>query len=122
QLAELLGDLLGGAEVADRPRVTRLADRGDLRLRAAGPPDRVPTRQQVVAAVAVLDLDDVAGRAETGDLVGENELHVPETSCQRAVLVYGSRAISRAFLIAVATSRWCWVQLPVTRRARILPR
>src|SRR5690606_32478630 len=122
QPAELLGDLLGGAEVADRPRLAGLADRGDLGLRAAGPADRVPARQQVVAAVAVLDLNHVAGRAEAGDLVGENELHIPETSCQRAVLVYGSRAISRAFLIAVATSRWCWVQLPVTRRARILPR
>jgi hypothetical protein len=38
------------------------------------------------------------------------------------VLVYGSIAISRAFLMAVATSRWCWVQLPVTRLALILPR
>ena len=36
------------------------------------------------------------------------------------MLVYGSSAISRAFLIAVATSRWCRVQFPVTRRARVV--
>src|SRR3972149_3333264 len=35
---------------------------------------------------------------------------------------YGSSAISRALRMAIATWRWCWVQLPVTRRARILAR
>ena len=35
---------------------------------------------------------------------------------------YGSRASSRAVLIAVATSRWCWAQVPVLLRERILPR
>jgi hypothetical protein len=34
----------------------------------------------------------------------------------------GSNATSRAFFTANAISRWCWTQLPVTRRARILPR
>lgn len=35
---------------------------------------------------------------------------------------YGSRAISRAFLIAVATSRCSRTDKPVTERDRILPR
>ena len=34
----------------------------------------------------------------------------------------GSSATSRAFFTAIAMSRWCCTQLPVTRRARILPR
>src|SRR5690606_27605618 len=46
-----------------------------------------------------------------------------ERQCdERAVEVYGNRAISRAFFTAVATSRSCWVQVLVTLRARVLPR
>jgi len=68
---------------------------------------------EVVARVAVGDLDHVPGDAELVDGLLEDDPHRVE---------YGSRAISRAFLTAMATSRWCCTQLPVTRRARILPR
>src|SRR5262245_38496276 len=112
---------VGGVLVADRTRGAGLLDRVDGLLGTAGPADRRATRDEVVAAVAVLDLDHVAGSAETGDLLGEDELH-RRISSQRPVDVYGSSATSRAFLTAMATSRWCWTQLPVTRRARILPR
>src|SRR5688572_3565127 len=46
----------------------------DLLLATAGPRRREALGNQVVARVAVLDLDDVAGRAEAGDLVRENNL------------------------------------------------
>src|SRR5690606_20346232 len=75
QGAELAGDFLGGADVADLTGGARLADGLDLALGAAGPAHGVAARDEVVAAVAVLDLDDVAGGAEAGDLVGEDELH-----------------------------------------------
>ena len=85
--------------------------------RAASPPlvadDRHPPRDQEVPRVPVLDLDDVARRAELVDLALQDDLHRVE---------YGSRAISRAFFTAMATSRWCCTQLPVTRRDRIFPR
>jgi HAD superfamily hydrolase (TIGR01549 family) len=68
---------------------------------------------QVVARVAVGNLDHVSGVSELVDGLLEDDLHRLE---------YGSSAIWRAFFTAVATSRWCWTQLPVTRRARILPR
>src|SRR6266516_3244641 len=76
-------------------------------------PDRHASRDQIVACVAVRNLSDVPGVAELVDGLLKDDLH-------RAL--YGSRAISRAFFTAVATSRWCCTQLPVTRRARILPR
>ena len=60
-------DLAGGARVAD--------DR-DLLLTALGPGHGVPPGDKVVAAVAVLDLDDVPGGTEAGDLLGEDELHL----------------------------------------------
>src|SRR5262249_20677812 len=114
---ELRPDLLGVPEVADLPNVARPLDRRDLLLGTAGPAHGEAARDEVVAAVAVLDLDDVAGRAQTRDLLGEDELHV--ASAQRAVLVYGRSAISRAFFTARAISRCCWTVTPVTRRARI---
>ena len=46
-----------------------------LTLRAPGGHDGQPARQQVVAAVAVLDLDGVAGDAEVIDFSSENQLH-----------------------------------------------
>ena len=45
--------------------------------RAAGPAHAEATRDQEVAAVAVLDLDHVAGRTEAGDFLGQDELHRP---------------------------------------------
>ena len=76
-------------------------------------------RDQEVAGVAVGDVGDVARVAEAFDRLLQDDLHRVAGSYR---LEYGSRAISRAFLTAEATSRWCCTQLPVTRRARILPR
>ena len=47
--------------------------------------DGQPAGQEVVAAVAALDLDAVTGRAEAGDLLGEDQLH--RAHDQRAVEV-----------------------------------
>src|SRR4029077_8506680 len=80
-----------------------------------------------VAAVAVLHLDDVAGGTEVLDLSSKNQFHFYvflglTPLAQRVDELNGSSATSRAFLTAIAMSRWCCTQLPVTRRARILPR
>src|SRR5699024_8517758 len=121
QRLDLVADLAGMVEVTDLAGVPAALDALDLGLGALGPRHRVALRDQEVAAVAVLHLDDVAGQAELLDLGGQDELHVRCLS-QRAVDAYGSSAISRAFLIAVATLRWSCTDSPVTRRARILPR
>lgn len=68
-------DLLGLVQGADVTRGTRALDQVDLLLTAARPPDGEPAGKQVVAAVAVLHLDDIAGGSETVDLVGQNQLH-----------------------------------------------
>ena len=52
------------------------ADLVGLTLRATRRDDRQPARQQKVAAVAVLDLHDVAGRAQVVDLSSKNEFHL----------------------------------------------
>ena len=97
-----------------------------LLLRTARRDDRQPARKQEVAAVAVFDLDGVAGGTEVVHVGGQNELHCSlfrsALTGYRVEEVKGSSATSRAFLTAIATSRWCCTQLPVTRRARILPR
>ena len=51
-----------------------------------------------------------------------NNIANANTGGYRAEEVKGSRATSRAFFTAMAMSRWCCTQLPVTRRAQILPR
>ena len=53
-------------------------------LATTGPAQREAARDEVVAAVAVLHLDDVAGGTETGDFLGQDELHVLSSS-QRPV-------------------------------------
>ena len=58
--------------------------------------DGHPLRHQVVARVAVGNLDDVARLTELVDGLLEKDLHRLE---------YGRRAICRAFFTAVATSR-----------------
>jgi hypothetical protein len=63
----------------------RPAERLDLLLGTAGGPDRQSAGQEVVAAVAALDLDGVTGGTETGDLCGEDQLH--RAHDQRAVEV-----------------------------------
>ena len=83
---ELGLDLAGLAEVADLPRRAGPLDRRDLLLGALGPADRETLGQQVVAALAVLDLDHVARSAEAGHLLLEDDLHVG-ASPQRVVAV-----------------------------------
>src|SRR5690606_7788901 len=64
--------LLDGVDLVDLASTTDLLD---VLLAALGPADRELPRDQVVASVAVLDVDDVARGAEAGDLVGEDDLH-----------------------------------------------
>jgi hypothetical protein len=75
------------AEVADGARGAGRLDGLDGLLAAAGPADRHALGHEVVAAVAVLHLDDVAGATETGDLLGQDELHLLEPPSQRPVEV-----------------------------------
>ena len=75
--------------------------------------DRLAAGDQVVAAVAVRDLDDVTGEPEVVDLFLEDDLH--RRSPQRPA--YGISAISRAFLIASLRRDWHLAQAPVWRRA-----
>jgi hypothetical protein len=70
-------------EVAHLPHLTSAADLRDLLLGAAGGQNGHSLRDEVIASVAVLDLDEVTGTAEIADFLSENELH-PEP--QRAVL------------------------------------
>ena len=58
---ELGLDLVGVVVVADRTGGAGLLDRLDGLLAAAGPADRDAARDEVVTAVAVLDLDHVTG-------------------------------------------------------------
>ena len=75
QALELALDLVGVAEVANLAAGTRPLDRVDLLLGTLGPRDREALGQQVVAAVAVLDLDNIAGSAKVGHLIGKDDLH-----------------------------------------------
>src|SRR5690606_8075572 len=87
QRLELVGDLLAALDRGDLAGRAGLLDRLDLALGTAGPLDGETAGDEVVAAVAVADLDDVAGLAEPGDLLGQDELHVRSPLPQRAVLV-----------------------------------
>ena len=68
---DLVG-LLDGRDLVDLARTTDLRD---VLLATLGPADREVPRDQVVASVAVLDVDDFAGGTEARDLVGEDDLH-----------------------------------------------
>src|SRR3954463_50888 len=63
----------------------RAAEGLDLLLGTAGGHDGQAAGQEVVAAVAALDLDGVAGGPETGDLLRQDQLH--RRHDQRAVEV-----------------------------------
>ena len=72
----LVGTDLGGViRATDFACVTGALDALDLLLGATGPADRLALGQEEVTAVAVLDLDDVAGDADLVNGAGENELH-----------------------------------------------
>jgi hypothetical protein len=73
-------------EVADLPGLLGPADGGHLLFRALGGQDGEAAGQQVVAGVPVLDVDQIAGTAESGDVSGKDNLHViAPSSAQRAV-------------------------------------
>ena len=77
-------DLLGVAEVADLRALAGRAGSSRPASRRPGSRRSPAARQQVVAAVAVLDLDDVAGRAQAGHVGGEDELHGPSLLSARS--------------------------------------
>src|SRR5699024_898739 len=60
---------------ADGTGATGTLDEVDLLLAAPRPRNREPAGKQVVTAVTVLHLDDVAGGSESVDLVGQDQLH-----------------------------------------------
>src|SRR4029453_4736807 len=104
ETGELVLDLVGVAQVADLTGLAGPLDDRDLLFRALGPAHGETLREQVVAAAAVLALDEFRGAREATDLLGGDDLHVL-ASPQRAVAVYGRSAISRAFLTARAICR-----------------
>jgi len=63
-------------DAADLAGAARALDLRHLLLAALGPGNRQAPGDEVVAAVAVLDLDHVAGRTQAGDLLREDELHL----------------------------------------------
>src|SRR4051794_6174294 len=75
QVLELGLDLVRVTEVADLTGRAGPLDDLDLLLRALGPRDRVALGEQEVATEAALDLDHVAGGAETADFLGKDDLH-----------------------------------------------
>ena len=84
KVLDLGADLLRVLNAADLAGVAGTLDAFDLFLGTAGPDDGLALRDEVVAAVAVADLDDVPGDAELVDGAGQNELH-QGSSDQRAV-------------------------------------
>src|SRR3954468_24924114 len=68
--------LLDGLDLVDLASTTDLLD---VLLATLGPADSELPRDQVVASVTVLDVDDVARGTEAGDLVGEDDLHLSVT-------------------------------------------
>ena len=106
-----LAGLLGGACLVARAVLLDPPDLGDpARRRHLG---ELP-RQEVVAGIAALDVDDVALEAELLDVAPQDDLH--HDPC-----TYGRSAISRARFTATATCRWWRRHAPVMRRLRILP-
>jgi UDP-N-acetylglucosamine 1-carboxyvinyltransferase len=88
QTRECTGDLPSVVEVADLPGLLGSTNRRHLLLRALGGRDGQPAREQVIACVAVLDLYEVAGRAQLGNVSSEDDLHLVASSrYQRAVEV-----------------------------------
>ena len=73
---ELILDLLGVGRVADLPGIAGALDLRDLLLATRGPRHGQATRDEEVAAVAVLDGDDITGDAEAIDGLGEDDLHL----------------------------------------------
>ena len=69
-------ELVGVLETLHALDLAGPTDLVGLALRAARRDDRQSARQQEVAAVAVLDLYDVAGRTQVVDLCSKNQFHL----------------------------------------------
>src|SRR5438128_5613473 len=82
---------------------------------------RQVARQQVVAAVAGLHLDQRPRAPQVLQVLRQDDLHV-RASYWCCMTVKGKSATCRPRLIAVATWRWCRAQFPEIRRGTILPR
>src|SRR5690606_20127353 len=83
ELAEILDrglQLVGVLTVTDGLELAGAPDLGGLPLGPAGGEDGQAARQQIVTAVAVLDLDGVTGRTEMVHLGGQNEFHLSRLS------------------------------------------
>src|SRR4051794_18936560 len=76
-------DGLGVVEVTDLATGPGGFDRLDGPLAASGPADREATWNEEVPAVAVTNLDDVAGGSEPADFLGQDELHSSVSSARR---------------------------------------
>src|SRR5699024_8820198 len=72
---DLALDLTCLLQSADVAGATGTLNEVDLLLAAPRPRNREPAGKQVVTAVTVLHLDDVAGGSESVDLVGQDQLH-----------------------------------------------
>ena len=102
-ILQLTTHFLGVIQPANLPGGTAALDAINLLLCTTCLANREPAGNKEVAAVTVLDLNDVTRATELVDRGSEYELH-PSPS-QRAVEAYGSSATSRAFLMAMATRR-----------------
>jgi hypothetical protein len=77
---EVALDGLGLLERLHGAGLATLGDGVDLLLAALRPRGGQAAAEEEVAGVAVLDVDDVTGGAEAGDLVGEDDLHLVSVS------------------------------------------
>src|SRR5690606_21921479 len=75
ECGEFVGHRLRLLQAGDLPGQAGLADRLDLLRGTTSPAHRVAPWNQEVAGVPAFDLDHVAGGAEAGHLLGEDEFH-----------------------------------------------
>src|SRR5215216_432545 len=118
-LVKGLGDLRGPIGQAPVPLLGLLHPAAGLLQLDGGRHLGEAAGNEEVAHVAPAHVHDVSPLPDLLDVLSQYDLHdlipyLPTT--------YGRSAISRARFIAVAASRWCCGQRPVTLRARILPR
>jgi len=114
-VAEELGEALGvGLPLRQLPGALRQSrlQLGPVRFRCR---QRETLRDEPVARVPVLDLDDVASLTQLVDGFEQDDVHF-----RTSFSVIGMIASMRARLIVVASRRWCLAHTPVRRRGRIL--
>src|SRR5216683_4674597 len=84
--------LLGVVDAADLTGGARSPDQVDLLLGTARPAHGESTRDQIITPIARSDVDDVAGRTQAADLLGEDELHRRATHRYPTSLALACRA------------------------------